>query len=220
MVATESPYGDYNPMAHNWIETAQPLDLSDRMTASLRFQHWYYFEPGYDSCLVEVSINGGTSWEVIAGPFWGQDVGWGTGYADLTPYCGFSDVRLRFTILTDASMQEDGWKIDDVEVCAADTAVYVEPEASAPQEYALFSVYPNPFNPHLTIRAELSRPQRLALSIWDIAGRQTARIFDGRLSAGTHSIGWEAAPELSTGIYFLSIETEAGRETRKLLLLK
>ncbi len=220
MVATESPYGAYHAGAYNWIETAQPLDLSDRMTASLRFQHWYYFEPGYDSCRVEVSVNGGTSWETVAGAFWGQDVGWGTGYADLTPYCGFSDVRIRFTIATDASMQEDGWKIDDIEVAAADTAVFVAPTPNAPRDYALFSVFPNPFNPNLTIRAELPHPQHLTLRLWDITGRETALIFDGQLPAGTHPIGWETPPQMSSGIYFLSIESEGKTSTRKLLLLK
>ncbi len=220
MVATESPYDDYLPEVENWIVLTDPLDLTDRATASLRFQHWYYFEPGGDSCQVEASTDGGSSWDVIAGPYWGQDIGWGAGYASLDPYCGMDNVLLRWKIETDESLEEQGWRIDDVEIFVADTAVYVEPVEDLPREYALYSVYPNPFNSQLSIRLDLPREEAMDITLWDIAGRKVAEIHEGALSAGQHCLGWKASPERPSGIYLLKISGESKQDIRKVLYLK
>jgi len=50
------------------------------------------------------------------------------------------------------------------------------------------------------------------LDIFDALGRNVARLFDGRLSAGQHQIHWDGrsaggAP-VPAGLYFLSIEEE------------
>lgn len=220
MVATESPDADYLPDVQNWIELAQPLDLANVATASLRFQHWYYFEPGYDYGQVEVSTDQGENWETIAGPFWGQDVGWETVYATLDPYCGLDDVRLRWLISTDVSMNEQGWRIDDVEIVSADTFVYAPPPIELPNTHALYSVYPNPFNSELTILLELPYEQLTKVTVWDIAGRKVDDIYDGRLIAGQHRLSWKAMEEQPSGVYLLRIESATKREIRKVVFLK
>lgn len=220
MVATESPDTTYLPEVENWIEIAEPLNLSEAATASVRFQHWYYFEPGYDYAQVEVSTDQGDNWEVTAGPYWGQDIGWGTGYASLNDYCGLDDVRLRWLISTDASMNEQGWRIDNVEVAASDTLVSDTPAVQLPREYALYSVYPNPFNSSLTILLNLPYDQVTNVTVWDVAGRQVAEIYQGNLRKGQHRFTWTVPASQSSGIYLLKIDGPEKSEIRKVIYLK
>lgn len=220
MVATESPNGAYLPISDNWIELAVPLDLSDYATAALRFQHWYYFEPGYDYGLVEVSADGGSGWDPVAGPYDGQDIGWGTAYGNLDPYCGLDNVTLRWRITTDETLNEQGWRIDDVEIMASDTFFYAPPIAELPCTFALYSVYPNPFNSQLAILLDLPREQFTEVALWDIAGRLVAEIYNGQLTPGRNRLSWQAQSDLPSGIYLLRISGRAGTEIRKVLHLK
>ncbi|HEX7345012.1 MAG TPA: M14 family zinc carboxypeptidase [bacterium] len=220
MVATESPNAPYLALSENWLEKATPLDLSSRAAASLRFQHWQYFEPGYDHGQVEVSTDGGNIWELLAGPFDRQDVGWGTAYGNLTPYCGQNDVRLRWYFWSDTTLNEQGWRFDNVEVVAADTDTFVQPEPEIPAEFRLVSVFPNPFN--AAFRLLLYAPQggEAALSVWDIAGREIGEPQAERLNAGYNSISWRMPDHQAGGLYLLRLEHVGKIETRKILYLK
>ncbi len=220
MVATESPYADYLPEVENWIELATPLDLSGQVTASLKFQHWYYFEPGNDSGFVEVSADGGNVWNLVSGPYWGQDIGWGTGYGSLDPYCGLNEIHVRWRIGTDASLQEQGWRIDDIEIMAADTADSVQPDPELPREFAIYSVYPNPFNANLSILLDLPFQQDTRVTILDVAGRRVDEIHSGMMAVGKHRLIWETPANNPSGIYFVEIETEKQRKIKKVLYLK
>ncbi|MEK9136062.1 MAG: T9SS type A sorting domain-containing protein, partial [Bacteroidota bacterium] len=90
--------------------------------------------------------------------------------------------------------------------------------------FALYQNYPNPFNPSTTIFFELERPERAALTVFNTLGQQVAVVLDKQLEAGRHSVefsgrmnGGEALP---TGVYIYRLQTSAGFEVRKMLLLK
>jgi hypothetical protein len=210
----------YQPQTENWIEWAVPLDLSGFLTASLQFDHWYYFEPDFDFCKVQVSTDGGLNWEDLSGPFAGQDVGWGRGYGNLMPYCDSSDVRLRWLISTDETLNEQGWRIDNVKVLAADTFVYISPDVDVPREYALYSAFPNPFNAQLTVLLDLPHAIPTHVSLWDVNGRRVADLHSGPLAAGQHRLTWKAQPAQPSGIYLLRIEGDERVDVFKVLYLK
>jgi hypothetical protein len=220
-IAASSPHLTlYQPQTENWIEWAVPLDLSGFLTASLQFDHWYYFEPDFDSCLVQVSTDGGQGWESFSGPFAGQDVGWGRAYGNLTPYCGESDVRLRWTISSDTTLNEQGWRIDDVVVLAADTVVYAPHSDDIPNDYTLYSAFPNPFNAELTVLLDLSHATPTHVSIWDVTGRCVSDLHKGLLVAGQHRLTWKAQSAQPSGIYLLRIEGDERVDVFKVLYLK
>ncbi len=83
---------------------------------------------------------------------------------------------------------------------------------------------PNPFNPSTTIRFTMGRPGHVRIAVYDMNGRQVTSLADGEFSAGQHSIGWDATnahgTPVSSGTYFLLMETEERSDTQKLLLLK
>jgi hypothetical protein len=220
MVATESPGAPYLAVSENWLERSAPLDLSSYDAASLRFLHWQYFEPGYDHGQVEVSADGGNSWDVIAGPYDRQDVGWGAAYGNLTPYCGQSDVRLRWYFWSDETLHEQGWRFDDVLITAADSATAVQPEDPLPDDYQVISVYPNPFNESFSVLLVLPQTQFVGLSLWDLGGRKVAQLHADQLPAGLTRINGRMPQGQATGLYLLRIERGGAAEIRKMLYLK
>ncbi|MCX6641253.1 MAG: M14 family zinc carboxypeptidase [bacterium] len=219
-VLTDYPYHDYTANTESWIEPSTPLNLSNELTASLKFQHWCEFEPGYDWGEVQISDNGGFSWERLSGPFWAQDAGWSTVYADLTPYCGSNDVRLRWLVHSDNTLEWRGWRIDNVEVQAANEFSAVKGEIIQPNDYALVSAFPNPFNSQLTVNLILPRSANTTISIYDISGREIGILYQGELSPGEHRINYRMPTASAAGIYLLRINSGDTEVVNKILYLK
>jgi hypothetical protein len=85
--------------------------------------------------------------------------------------------------------------------------------------------YPNPFNPATTIKYDLLKESHVRLIVYDVLGRQIAKLVDGIQQASEHSVEWNPAA-LSSGVYFCRIEARAtdGTETfsavKKLVYMK
>ncbi|MFQ5637726.1 MAG: T9SS type A sorting domain-containing protein [bacterium] len=91
--------------------------------------------------------------------------------------------------------------------------------ASNPGRLILQQNYPNPFNPNTTILFFLPRRAHVTLSVFDILGRESMLLVDEELSAGQHSVVFDAK-YLSSGVYFYRIRTDREVQSRKLLLLR
>ena len=88
-----------------------------------------------------------------------------------------------------------------------------------PTECALFSAYPNPFNPETIISFELRDASFVELAVYDITGREIARLVDEWHSAGTYEATFDGSG-LSSGVYFARLTAGDIRQSRKLLLIK
>lgn len=97
------------------------------------------------------------------------------------------------------------------------------PPASSPAEtplaYRLEQNYPNPFNPSTVIRYALPADVQVRLTVYDVLGREVARLVDEVQSAGFKSIEFEGA-NLSGGMYTYVLTAGSHRETKKMLLMK
>ncbi len=121
---------------------AEPILVSGEQP-TLRFHHWYDTEFGADGGFVEISTDGGASWNIIKNDllfknpyrgsiaygtfaipdlkgFWGNSGGFIDTYIDLSPYLG-EEVSFRFRFGSDAEAAGivepgEGWYIDDIEV--------------------------------------------------------------------------------------------------------
>src|SRR4029077_14486730 len=64
---------------------------------------------------------------------------------------------------------------------------------------------PNPTRDGGTLRFRLAQSQKVELSLFDVSGRRVARITDGVLEAGDHSLRWDrtdgAGRRVAAGIY-------------------
>jgi hypothetical protein len=97
--------------------------------------------------------------------------------------------------------------------------VATENQESLPVEFSLGANYPNPFNPSTTIPYELPETAHVMITIYDLFGREVARLVDDTISAGRHSVTFEAG-NLPSGSYFYRLETSEWSDVRQLLLLK
>jgi hypothetical protein len=85
--------------------------------------------------------------------------------------------------------------------------------------FALAQNYPNPFNPATEIRFELPERTRVHLTVFDALGRAVARVLDEERLPGVHRISFNGEG-LSSGVYFLRLESDRFTATRKMMLLK
>jgi hypothetical protein len=65
----------------------------------------------------------------------------------------------------------------------------------------------------------LPRDCNVRLTIYNTRGQQVAVLAEGSLSAGNHSVTWDATGQPS-GVYFCRLEGPGINESRKMTLLK
>jgi hypothetical protein len=83
---------------------------------------------------------------------------------------------------------------------------------------------PNPFNPTATVEYSLAEGGRVALRVYDLAGRLVRTLVDAEQGPGEHRATWngttESGDRAATGVYFLRMEADGYRGEQKLVLLK
>jgi hypothetical protein len=126
--------GQYAMYSHRNDESMtgmrREFDLSGVSTATLRYNAWWDIEDGYDYGYVNISTDGGQTWQTLETPGgtdedpnganlgWGytaQSDGWRTEEIDLSDYAG-QKIWLSFEYITDAALNMPGLLIDDVEI--------------------------------------------------------------------------------------------------------
>jgi len=92
-------------------------------------------------------------------------------------------------------------------------------EVNELNKYSLCPAYPNPFNSSTRITFNLPQDEQVQLTIYNIAGEKITSLLNEDISAGLHSIDWNAGG-LTTGVYLYSIQTRNFSQTRKVILIK
>ncbi len=88
-----------------------------------------------------------------------------------------------------------------------------------PTEYVLHQNYPNPFNPSTMISFDLPEATDVKLTIHDLIGRTIETLVDKHMQRGRYRFEWRATA-YSTGVYFLRIESQTFKATKKLIYIK
>lgn len=104
--------------------------------------------------------------------------------------------------------------IEQSSLIPEDNAIEVE---TTPTEFALSHNYPNPFNPSTMISFQLPESSLVRLSVFDVQGREVARLVDGSLPAGTHAVQFSAS-NLPSGLYVYTLSA-GGHEFRQTMVL-
>ncbi|MBI3787721.1 MAG: T9SS type A sorting domain-containing protein [Ignavibacteriales bacterium] len=93
-----------------------------------------------------------------------------------------------------------------------------------PNAFTLAQNYPNPFNPSTTVRFDLPRDSHVRINVFDITGKELARLVDETKSAGSYVTQWDGRDSrgvaVSSGTYFYRLETQGYTSTKKMVLLK
>lgn len=88
-----------------------------------------------------------------------------------------------------------------------------------PEKTDLLQNFPNPFRTTTTIRLDLDEAAEVKLALYDVLGREVAVIREGQLQAQKHYIPFNPQ-NLSSGIYFLRLQTAAKTETITITYIK
>ena len=118
------------------------------------------------------------------------------------------------TMLIDFSLSQAVTSIDD----------NAGNEAVIPEVLELADNFPNPFNPSTTIKIAIPESGAVKLTVFNILGQPVKTLYDGQISAGTHSFQWDgtgdAGQSVTTGIYFYTLEAAGQRLVKKMLFSK
>ena len=134
LVGTDAHSGQYmwwgNRGDDSDVMMTRSFDLSMVEAATLEYWTWYDIEEDWDYAYVEISTNGGETWEILTTPsgtptnpngnsfgwaYTGRSEGWIQEQVDLTPYVG-QEVWLRFEYITDDAVNRPGFLLDDIAI--------------------------------------------------------------------------------------------------------
>jgi len=138
VVDNEPHSGAYHWYSHRGDDSNSRLtrafDLSQVSTATLNYWTWYDIEADWDYAYVEISTDGGQSWDIMQTPHSATDNpsgnAYGPGYTglsgaeqaiwieeslDISAYTG-QEVLVRFEYVTDDAVNRPGWTIDDISI--------------------------------------------------------------------------------------------------------
>ena len=106
------------------------VDLSQQSRATLNYQVWFELEENWDYGYVEVSTNGGRTWEILSTPnttsenpignsfgegYTGNSRGWIDESVDLSSYAG-KKIQVRFQHVTDDAVNGSGICLRDISI--------------------------------------------------------------------------------------------------------
>lgn len=182
--------------------------------ANLTFRHYYATEAGYDFCLVEIE-NGGGRWQGLAS-YNGSGTTWTLQSFDLSAWAG-QTARVRFRFISDGSVNDEGWYIDDV-WC---TPVLGVAERHGPSALRLNPTR-NPVTGSATINYQLPPGIFASLAIYDAQGRLVRSLSTGLAGAG--SAVWNlcdpAGCRVAAGTYFARLNANPIRATSRIVVAR
>lgn len=216
---TDSPTGNYGNNVTNSMTLSTPINIAAYPVVYLNFWHRYATEAGYDFCTVEVSNNNGSTWQTAAS-YNGTSTTWSQVSLDITALAaGSTNLKVRFTLTSDAGTVADGWYVDDIKLTNYTTLTGVNQISELATTYALKQNYPNPFNPTTNIKYAIAKSGFVSLKVFDITGKMVADLVNGNQTTGTYEVNFNAS-SFASGVYYYRIESKDFVETKKMLLIK
>ncbi len=150
-----------------------------------------------------------TDYEYIWSGTWGND--------RLQYKVRAKDTQNKYSVFSDiASINAEGNSNTRRSVNPAADAVIT---AEVPEENSLCQNYPNPFNPTTQIRFTLLKPLHVRLIVYDMLGREVARLADEQMSEGYHTVTWNASG-LASGVYIYRLSAGNFIQANRMILMK
>ncbi len=94
-----------------------------------------------------------------------------------------------------------------------------EPTSLNTNTRSLRPAFPNPFARSTTLDFTLAGTETVRLVVYDLLGREVARLADGPMAAGEHTVTLDGAA-LPTGSYVVRLEAEGRLETQRITLVR
>lgn len=97
-------------------------------------------------------------------------------------------------------------------------ATSTEPEPTL-STFTLEQNYPNPFRAQTTLAFTLKTPAEVTLAVYDISGREVARLIQGSQATGRHEVIFDAG-DLASGTYIARMVMGDAIQSRPMVLVK
>lgn len=206
------------------------FDLSDHDNPIFVYWRWFTNDPptsanpGNDVWEVEITGDGGSSWERVERTYT-SDRSWRR-YAfrvlDYLPSLT-SDVQIRFvaedSLIFDQGLEFDGGSL--VEAAIDDLELY-DTKASGVKEnisVAYINVYPNPTSSNFNLDFTLMEDQDLNIELFNNMGQVVYTNRSGRLGVGSHRFT-VSTDDLADGIYMLQLSSDKGTITKRVSIIR
>ena len=95
----------------------------------------------------------------------------------------------------------------------------VNVEVGVPMEFSLAQNYPNPFNPSTSIEYTVPSNEYVTLKVYDVLGNTVSTLVNENKEAGKYNVTFDAS-NLTSGIYFYSIQAGKFNQVKKMMLVK
>ena len=92
-------------------------------------------------------------------------------------------------------------------------------DLSIPESFSISNIYPNPFNPSVSIEFKIDEPTNININIYDLKGRFIENINYGYAAIGNHTFLWNSK-DLASGTYIVSVFNGEIMSNRKITLIK
>jgi photosystem II stability/assembly factor-like uncharacterized protein len=91
-------------------------------------------------------------------------------------------------------------------------------------DYKLEQNYPNPFNPTTEIKFEIPFNTNVKITVYNLMGEKVSELLNQEMTSGIHLIKWNGKDknymDVSSGVYFITLESSKYINTIKAVLLR
>ena len=147
----------------------------------------------------------------------------GSGTIATFEYISRIDQTVTFS-LSNVSATDSQGKIISLDILPTNIVVDVRDINEIPKEYTLLQNFPNPFNPTTSITFSIPRSTYVSIKIYNSLGVEVNKLIEREMLVGIHQVTWDGknifGQQVSSGVYYYTLLTEAFRQTRKMILLK
>lgn len=216
----------YNSPTHSWYSGVegswQYTNENDAKLVSpyfvvtpnktLSYYTWYSLEQNWD--YAHFDLNNGSHFWWTFDIYTGNQTSWVQKTFNVNRFFG-KTTRIRFRFISDYSVTQEGWYIDDVSV-----PFYVDVSEKTYKEKILFNVYPNILKDKITIFFGGIRDKDAVIKIFNSTG-EVVNIY--RINS-SGKILWDGKDKfgnkLSSGVYFINLNSKNWNKTLNVIILK
>ncbi len=135
----------------------------------------------------------------------------------LTAKCDFAEVIIYSRVVSDSErIAVENYLSDKYNIVSG---IQDPQEKIIPEQFKLSQNYPDPFNPKTTINYQLPQTGFVTLKVYDMLGREVAKLVSKQQAQGSYSINFDAS-DLASGVYVYQMRINNYVDSKKMLLLK
>jgi len=215
---TDSPYSNYSNNALETINLLNDINLSGYSYAEINFNAKWNIESGYDYVQIEISNDGGASWEPQCGKYTrkgvetqedalneplydGNQDEWVNESILLTDYID-QEISIRFKLKSDGGLRRDGFYYDDFKIRALSSSL-----SSSENTLNKAKIYPIPSDNMIYISSEEEIKE---IKVFDVLGKEIM-FFD------QNNIENFSIENLKSGVYIIKLFSLEGTENHRII---